>query len=373
MYKRNRTKVILSLFLLFAVFLPGCASSRPLPLDNYSVNILNLDGRQYLPLLDICRKESISWAYDHIAGVFTLAKDGAEAKLMLDSSAVLVGADTRNLKFPFKMHKGEPVISNDFTSIILNKFSSSVVPLSKKRPSYYNIKRICLDAGHGGKDPGAVGAKFCLKEKDVNLDIAKRMKKELERQGIEVIMTRSDDTFIPLDGRCRIANEGEADLFISVHSNANKRRSMSGFEVYYISDSADDSSRALALASDRNSLSVQQAGLYFDKKSAYGISKSMQAIIWDLILAQNRPESVELAHHICKLCSDDIGVKVLGVKGANFLVLKNTHMPAILVEVGFISNAREEKFLKNSFYRQQIAESLAAGILSYKRHVENTY
>ena len=149
-----------------------------------------------------------------------------------------------------------------------------------------------------------------------------------------------------------------------MHANANRKRRMSGFEIYYISDNVDDTARALALA--KKGASPDLGGI----PSIGRLSKNVRATVLDLVLTENRFESVELARHISRVSARDVGVKVLGIKGAPFAVLKRTRMPAVLAEVGFISNAREERYLKNAFYRQQVAEALVSGILSYKRSVE---
>ncbi len=341
-----------------------------MPLDLSGYSITTLSGKTYISLIQVCRKEGISWDYDAIARTVLLTKKDNQVRLLTDSRVVLVNGRSVMLKYPVRSYKGKVLVPVDFTRVALSGFLGPKGTTGKVGKSYYKIRKVCLDAGHGGKDPGAVGRKYGLYEKNVNLDIVKRMKKELESAGIDVIMTRSSDVLIPLAKRADIANKAGADLFISVHSNASQSRSLSGFEVYYVSDSLDDVSRSIVLAKDKNSLRRGQAGVYFGDNSIGSISSDTQTIVWDLVLGENRLESIELADRICKQCSQDVGVKILGVKSAKYAVLKKTQMPAVLVEVGFVSNAREEKYLKNPFYRQQIAEALVSGIVSYKRYAE---
>ena len=370
MKKNNLAKLpgIIVVFLCLSLIFCGCAVRRPLDISGYSTLIFS--GKTYLPLIQVCRKEGINWDYDVIARAVLLTKKDNQVRLLVDSRVVLVNGRSVTLKYPVRLREGRVLVPVDFKRVALSGFLGPKAAVRKAKKSYYRIRKVCLDAGHGGKDPGATGKRYGLFEKSVNLDIVKRMKKELESAGIDVVMTRDSDVLIPLATRADIANKAGADLFISVHSNANRSRNLSGFEVYYASESLDDISRALVLTKDSNSLERPQAGVYFGDNSLNGISNDTRAIVWDLVLGENRLESIDLADRICKLCSQDVGVKILGVKSAKYAVLKRTQMPAVLVEVGFISNAREEKYLKNPFYRQQIAEALVSGILSYKRYVE---
>lgn len=355
--------------MLETILFSGCATSR-LPLEAYSVSSLTIDGEKYFPLINICQKENIAWDYDNITQTVTLAKENTAIKLLLGSPLALIGDKVEDLKHPVKLYQGMIVVPHSFNTNILPKLAKFNPAIEKGPISHYTINKICIDAGHGGKDPGAVGRKYGLKEKNIVLDIAMRMRRELNAKGLEVITTRTSDVFIPLERRAEIANKNEADLFISVHANASKRKSLSGFEIYYIGDNADDTARALALAVNgavfpKEKIDLKSGNFYQNR-----LSKNTKTILWDLVLAQNRFESVELAQYICKFYSQDAGVKILGIKGGPFAVLRQTQMPAVLVEVGFISNPEEEKYLKNSFYRQQVAEALVCGILAYRESIE---
>ncbi|MFQ5681607.1 MAG: N-acetylmuramoyl-L-alanine amidase, partial [Candidatus Omnitrophota bacterium] len=174
------------------------------------------------------------------------------------------------------------------------------------KPSDYKIKRICLDAGHGGKDPGALGRRYGLKEKFVVLDIVRRMKKMLTAEGIEVVTTRDKDVFVPLDKRARVANMAGVDLFLSIHANAHRRRGVSGFEAYYISDKADDAARALSLAKDNIPFPdsyILTEGSGRPRQAAFmrRLPRDVKATVWDLVLTENRIQSVELADYICRV------------------------------------------------------------------------
>jgi len=222
---------------------------------------------------------------------------------------------------------------------------------------------VVLDAGHGGKDPGAVGRKG-LREKDVNLDMAFRVKKELERCGLQVTLTRLDDTFIPLAERPRIANDRGADIFVSLHANANHARWIEGFEAYYLTDDVDDDARALAEV--ENMPAEVEPNLF--KKQVL----SLKAMLWDLIFTENRKESIELADGISQAVARRLGMRLLGIKGAPFAVLRGARMPAVLIEVGYLSNRDGERKLREPSYRQQMAEAIAEGIMDFKRYAEGS-
>lgn len=238
------------------------------------------------------------------------------------------------------------------------------VPVETKQvDAWAKIKSVVIDAGHGGNDPGAIG-RSGLKEKDVNLDVAKRMAVLLRENGVSVILTRTSDRFVSLQERVNITNNSKADLFISIHSNANRVRSLNGFEVYYISSAANDTKRALQAANS--------ARLDFDSSCFAGNSVNLRATLWDMIYTSSRAESIELARSICHSIDNDLEARVIGVKSASFYVLKGARMPAVLIEIGFVSNGNEERLLKDSSYRQKLAESITGGIRDYATQLSLT-
>lgn len=217
------------------------------------------------------------------------------------------------------------------------------------------VKTIVLDPGHGGKDPGAIG-KNGLMEKDVALDIAKRLKKILaEKANKKVYLTREDDIYIGLNQRPAIARGKGADLFISIHVNSNTKRSSRGIETYTLNFSSDK--LAQKTAARENMASEKSIG-------------DLEKIIRDLLVDSNREISLGLAHSVQNqliktLKADYSRIENLGVKGAPFLVLIGSKVPSILAEVSFISNPDEEKRLRTPEYRQKIAEGLYEGIKQY--------
>ena len=212
---------------------------------------------------------------------------------------------------------------------------------------------VVLDAGHGGHDEGATGPSG-LREKDLVLDVTRRLKKRLERRGVKVILTRDGDRFIPLEERTSVANDARADLFVSIHANASKSRKPRGIETYFASlDASDDAARA---AAERENMAFGPAA------SDLGQDDPLAAILGDLIATQHLQESSEFA----KLAQGELAAigraRSRGVKQAPFVVLMGVQMPASLLEIGFISNPDEEKGLMHGKRRDEIARAISRAI-----------
>jgi N-acetylmuramoyl-L-alanine amidase len=217
------------------------------------------------------------------------------------------------------------------------------------------IGKIVIDPGHGGHDTGTIGPNGLL-EKDLVLDVSKRLGKLLQaRLGAEVVFTRRDDTFIPLETRTVIANQEQADLFVSVHANSSHDPDARGVETYYLNFTS--SPEALEVAARENAASDQDI-------------HELQDLVKKIALKEKIEESREFASDVQQslhsgLAAKTSGVRDRGVKKAPFVVLIGANMPSILAEISFISNPGDEKRLKSPEYRQRIAESLYRGISRY--------
>ncbi len=234
---------------------------------------------------------------------------------------------------------------------------------STNKPEISFVKRrIVLDPGHGGHDPGAVGPKR-LHEKDVVLDIALRLKKILSEDPMnEVFLTRDRDVFIPLEERTAMANRKNADLFVSIHANASPRREAKGIETYLLNWTDDE--EAMRVAARENAISLKKMRAMNRQMDIVDVIKS------DLVRENKRDESIKLANYIQRslvsnLDGDDRHTMNLGVKQALFYVLFGAKMPSVLVEVSFISNPEEESLLSNDTYRTEIAKGIAKGLNIY--------
>lgn len=234
------------------------------------------------------------------------------------------------------------------------------ISTSKTASSEFKIKTIVIDAGHGGKDPGAIGRRG-TKEKDIVLDIAKRLARMLrEKSDVNVVLTRKGDYFLTLDERTRIANANNADLFVSIHTNASISRKFRGFEIYFLSDKASDK-EAEAVAKIENSVINLESNRKKD---------NLSMILWSMSLNEFMNESSEVCSLIAKEVPKTTGIKNRGVRQAGFYVLRDARMPAILVEVAFISNSEEENKLRTRSFREKMAEAIFDGIMKYKRSIE---
>ncbi|MDD5654400.1 MAG: N-acetylmuramoyl-L-alanine amidase [Candidatus Omnitrophica bacterium] len=336
--------------------LTGCAT---VPRGQLNLPVYYINGAKYFPVISYCELKNIGWDYDTFTKSLTLKRGGQQVSLAVGSPLAVVNGTSRNIKLPVNMYGGAVAAPYRFKEDVLDLiFKEEVRPKADYFVSRGRFRKIVIDAGHGGKDSGAVG-RYGLQEKKVVLDIAKKLSHLLKEAGYDIIMTRDDDTFIPLSSRAGIANRNNADLFVSIHANANRSRNLYGFEVYYVSPYLNDTQRALSAA--------ENAGLgNIDICPASG-SKDLKATVWDLVYTSNRAESIDLAKYICNQARGSLSTRIIGIKGAPFYVLKNTQMPSLLVEVGFVSNAKEEKMLKSGLYREKLAETIAQAIKQFCR------
>lgn len=230
--------------------------------------------------------------------------------------------------------------------------------------SRWELDTVVLDAGHGGKDAGALG-KNGTKEKDITLDIVKRVGRLLEKNThIKVKYTRNEDVFVPLWKRTRIANEVNGKLFVSVHVNGNRNRSARGFETYLLKPGRNDD--AIEVAARENGvieLEESREGLYPELTAENMIMATMAQSMF-------MKESEDLAGMVQKEMQHNLNSKNRGVKQAGFVVLVGASMPNVLVEVGFITNPTEEKNMRKPAYRQKIAEAIYRSIVTFKKSRE---
>lgn len=252
------------------------------------------------------------------------------------AASAAIGAPAGPITRPAARHIDEPV----------ERMSASAFPLA--------VRRIVLDSGHGGNDPGATSS--LIAEKEITLDIGRRLRTLLEQRGFEVIATRPDDRTVPLRDRARLANESRSDIFVSIHVNALVSHVASrGVETYYLGATSDPSLTKLAAAENHG--------------SGYSIA-DLRKLLDGIYADARRDESRELANAVQErlhsgLRRDDPALENWGVKRAPFIVLVATDMPAILAEVGCISNVREAAMLRQPEYRQKIADALFEGIYTY--------
>jgi N-acetylmuramoyl-L-alanine amidase len=216
------------------------------------------------------------------------------------------------------------------------------------------LGRVVLDPGHGGHDVGTHGPSG-LYEKDLVLDVSQRLAALLEdRLGSEVLLTRTDDTFVSLEGRTKIANDYKADLFLSIHANSSPVKSVTGVETYYLNFST--SRAALDVAARENAAA---------ESSIFDLKDVLEKIALRDKIDESREFASRLQTSLYTLTKAAPGTKNRGVKKAPFVVLIGAQMPSVLAEIGFLTNASDEALMRKTEHRQKIAEALYKGIASY--------
>tara|TARA_X000001036_G_scaffold163729_1_gene155387 strand:- start:117 stop:1268 length:1152 start_codon:yes stop_codon:yes gene_type:complete len=253
-------------------------------------------------------------------------------------------------------------INRSTNQISISKLSDSPVKAVKvdirNEKEKWEFKTIVIDAGHGGKDPGAVGYRG-TKEKDIALDVAKRLEKKLSKNmKVKIVMTRDEDIFLRLSERTKIANENNGSLFISIHTNAAEDRRASGFETFLIGQNKNEA--AVRVAARENAV--------LELEGSTGKKLTDEDLIKATIAQSAFASKSELfASLVQKEIKKRVQSKDRGVKQAGFYVLMGASMPNVLVELGFISNPSEEKKLRSSQYRDQLATAIYRAVEQYQK------
>jgi N-acetylmuramoyl-L-alanine amidase len=222
------------------------------------------------------------------------------------------------------------------------------------------LRLIVLDAGHGGHDPGATGPSGVM-EKDVVLDVTRRVGRLVEEGlGVKVALTRSTDVFVPLRDRTTFASRQRADLFVSIHANAHPQAMSEGVEVYFLSSEASDSQA-------RQTAALENGVIQLESPASRQKSDLLKSILWDLAQSEFQQESSMMAETVLDSMTRSLNLVPRGVKQAGFYVLGGAPMPAILIEIGFVTNRKEERRLASPEYREAVARAIYNGLAEYKR------
>ncbi len=325
---------------LSLIMIAGCAPLPPKPTEEEA------------DLQELCTRYGIQWQWDSVSQMVTLSKEFSRARALVGSNVVILDNEKILLSQPLRRVRGTIIVPIDFKRKVIESLAREVYPLVTK------FKEVVIDAGHGGKDPGTIG-RSGLQEKTVVLDIAKSLKRNLEQKGIKVIMTRDRDDFISLEKRTEIASRSRANLFVSIHANASPHKSAKGLEIFYLRDLG---------SREKNDPQIKENRKYlFERYTMQKNSPVLENILLDMLYTYKRAESERLARYLTQKTSGQMKARNRGSKSSGFFVLRNTLVPAVLIEVGFLSNPQEEKLLKTQWYRQKIADSLAESILKYAR------
>ena len=336
---------ILVYFLMLLV-LHGCGG-RPAALPTPPMGI---------PLGDVCERYHVTWDYDGVTQVVMMEYRGNISKAIVGSSTVLIGQHQIILNAPLRRENSTIYVPEDFEVKVLAPFGIPVAGLSPVESSS-RVHSIVIDAGHGGKDRGTM-ASSGMDEKDIVLDVAKRLRTLLEGAGIKVIMTRDTDDFISLPQRTIIAAQSGADLFVSVHVNSNQDHAVNGLLVYYLE---------AITRRDLNEEQRKENERTFLKSLRASDSATLFEITTDMMGTLKTSQSQRLAKSIIREARGENGVKVRGdgIRLCRFFVVRNTLIPAVLVETGFLSNRQERSKLISPPYRQKMAEIIARGVMDY--------
>ena len=234
----------------------------------------------------------------------------------------------------------------------------------KRRKPWQKI--VVIDPGHGGIETGAVGPTG-LREKDVTLDLALRLRKVLQRDSaIIVVLTRDEDRLVGLDERTAIANHNRADLFLSIHLNSSPRVAARGAETYYLSTEATDDEARTLVALENENFGVDEQLV----QSEDGDARELELVLWDLAQNQYLLESSLLGQRMQARLNELTGVRDRGVRQAPFRVLMGATMPALLVEVGFISNPEEELGIKSLLYRKRVVLAMSSAVRDFLKDLD---
>jgi N-acetylmuramoyl-L-alanine amidase len=330
------------------------------------IPVYYLEGGEYVNVYDLERVFDANSTIDPGSQSITLNLLNSRCVFFFENRWVKFGGQHYNLYNEILIRDGTFYIPDYFLFLCSEKFFPDKITLDGKHivanlgsVQEFLIKRIVLDPGHGGKDPGAVGRYLGVQEKDVVLEIAKKTKKLLEDNlDVEVLLTREDDRFVSLAERTEFANKHKADLFVSIHCNAAYNSATNGSEVYYLSPAKTDEARAVE--------ALENDVIRFESPEARKRYTDLDFILYDMRQMEHLRESIDLAGRSQRSLVNELGTKDRGIKFANFYVLRGAFMPAILVEVAFLSNQWEERKLRTPEFQKKAAMAIYTSIKQFK-------
>jgi N-acetylmuramoyl-L-alanine amidase len=332
---------------------------------------IQIEGNNYYSVNELRRVLNTSnhfIDYEHNKLNFTI--HGETVVLYLNTFFVSFGGKLSNLSYPIIQRQGDFLVPETFFTHTLiecfpSKFSfdRATKTLLTEKTVEKRIRTIVIDPGHGGRDPGAVGRKS--KESEIVLEIAKKLQRKIEAElDVRVLLTRTNGDNVTLRDRAKFANENSGDLFISLHTNAHQNRSAHGIEVFFLSVARNDDERAVEQM--ENQVVIEFEG----GSEAIHAYDDLKFILADLLQSGQLEESSDLAVRLQTELVKKTGARDRGVKQAGFLVLRGAYMPAVLVELGFITNEREEANLMSASYQDKIVDAFVDALRSFKLKYE---
>lgn len=324
------------------------------PVYSYILEPKIIDGKEYISLNEICEVFEVSFEYQLYPQKIVLKSEKEIITLLPFSPRLIVGNRIYTLESPPKFKEGAIFIPISFIGRI---FGENILENLKKKKDL-KVKTIVIDAGHGGKDPGAIGPNG-LMEKEINLDVAYKVFRLINLNlPCRVLMSRKEDVFIPLYERAKFANSKGADLFVSIHCNAAFSPKTRGCETYFLSPASDPEARTVEVL-ENSVINLEFKELKIPK------DKYLEAILEDMAYYEFVRESSIVAGYVQNNLADKLTLENRGVKQAMFYVLRGVAGPSILIEIAFISNPEEESRLATESFRKLAAEAIFTGIREY--------
>lgn len=343
----NKTRFAKKIILLFA-FLISC-----------QVLFCQTDSKKFYNITEWAENTSATLSWDSLTSSGMLEKNGHSVSFRVDDQIII--ADYKNFYITDAplLQNGNVLITENFAEITSKVFSLSA------SSGYFKIGAVLIDAGHGGKDPGAVethtinGKKVQVQEKDITLSVAKKLYTLLSKEYSDkkILLTRNDDRFLSLEERVEIANsvdlsEHEAILYISIHVNAAFDKKASGFEVWYLSPGYRRQVIDTSLLEE----------------------KALAPILNSMMEEEYTTESILIAKYITDGLSAEVGndIPSRGIKQEEWFVVRNAHMPSVLVELGFLTNAKEAALMIKDDYLQKMSLGIYNGLVNFITHFEKS-
>lgn len=333
----------------------GCAK-RAVP--GIPPGVIDQAAPQPMNLKDLCRRFNATWRWDSVTQVVTITTPEKTIEALVGSNVVIAGEEKIILSAPVVARDSQIIVPPDFVKVMAPAETPSAG--ERVRPAQHRIKKVrvvVIDPGHGGKDPGALRRAGGMDEKEITLDISRRVRDLLKRERVQVVMTREKDEFIALKDRAELASRVKADLFVSIHANSHPKSGVFGVEVYTL--------KGLTSYELKDAQRQDSQRLYFRGLRMAPGKPEVETIIEDLLYSHKQADSAVFAKELGSFTARLVRTKDFGVKESRFFVLRNTVVPAVLIEVGFLSNPREERQLVTAAYRQRLADGIARSILSY--------
>ena len=379
-------------YLLIFIFL--LISSSSISSNSKKIQIITITNKEYISLFDFIKIFDVNNSFNIISQRGKIYYKNNVAVYQIGFSNLLINGILKKSEYPIKSYRGEILLPINLFKTIAKNFYPNI-KIKKEEHSLYcqikpeasptkkidsinkktkkkitrkttkdRIKFIVIDPGHGGKDPGAIG-KGGVKEKWITLKVSKLLKKHLKKKlkNIKIFLTRKSDKFIELKKRIDFSNKllkkSDNGIFVSIHTNASISKKISGFETYFLSQNPTNDEARTTAALENNVIVLENK----PKKNKFNDIDYIEAL---MITTQIQKESSMLSDCIQKEMDKKIWeFKSKGVKKADFFVLRGSMMPSVLVEIGFITNIKEGKYLQRNSYQKKISRGIGDGIIKF--------